>query len=155
MSEETITKAKLKLEKDMIFKCDMGEMALKDCYIDETNQKEADMWGPNPARLLGTALLGCLSASFIFCMRKRKLNIDDLKAEAEIVIGRNEKGFLRVTKININIDVNADMDNENLKKRMSQCLKEDKEGTRMFEHFCTITQSVISGIDVDVNVNVK
>ena len=69
MTEEIKTNIGITLEKDMIFKCDMGNMALKDCYIDETNQDEADMWGPNPSRLLGMALLGCLSASFIFCFK--------------------------------------------------------------------------------------
>lgn len=143
MSEETKTKVGIRLEKDMIFRCDMGEMALKDCYIDETNQEEADMWGPNPAKLLGMALLGCLSASFIFCLKKRKLSVDDLKAEAEVIIGRNEKGFIRVKKINVNIT--SKIDDLASRKRADQCRK-------MFENYCTVTAAVREGIEVNVNL---
>ena len=143
MSEETKTKVGIRLEKDMIFRCDMGEMALKDCYIDETNQEEADMWGPNLAKLLGMALLGCLSASFIFCLKKRKLSVDDLKAEAEVIIGRNEKGFMRVKKINVNIT--SKIDALASRKRADQCRK-------MFENYCTVTAAVREGIEVNVNL---
>lgn len=143
MSEETKTKIGIRLEKDMIFRCDMGEMALKDCYIDETNQEEADMWGPNPAKLLGMALLGCLSASFIFCLKKRKLSVDELKAEAEVIIGRNEKGFIRVKKINVNIT--SKIDALASRKRADQCRK-------MFENYCTVTAAVREGIEVNVNL---
>ena len=43
-SEELIsTKVGIKLEKDMIFKCELGDINVKECYIDETNKSEADM----------------------------------------------------------------------------------------------------------------
>ena len=80
MSDELKTKVRLSLEKEMIFKCDLGSMKVKDCYIDDTNKDEVDMLGPNPTRMLALALLGCLSASFIFCLKKKNLTLDDLKA---------------------------------------------------------------------------
>ena len=143
MSEEVKTKVGLKLEKDMIFKCDMGKMTVKDCFIDETNQEEADMWGPNPSRLLGMALLGCLSASFIFCLKKRNFSIDDLKAEAEVIIGRNNKGFLRVKKVNV--EISSKIDDPDVRKRADQCKK-------MFENYCTVTAAVREGIEVNVDL---
>ncbi|MBA7607548.1 hypothetical protein ES703_14707 [subsurface metagenome] len=143
MPEEIKTKVGLKLEKEMIFKCDLGKMALKDCYIDETNQQEADMWGPNPSRLLGMALLGCLSASFIFCLKKRNFSIDDLKSEAEVVIGRNNRGLLRVKKVNVHII--SKIDDPKARKRADQCRK-------MFETYCTVTAAVRDGIEVNVNL---
>ncbi len=143
MAEETKTKVGIKLEKDMIFKCDMGQMALKDCYIDETNQDEVDKWGPNPSRLLGMALLGCLSASFIFCLKKRNFSIDNLKAEAEVIIGKNDKGFLRVKTINVEIE--PKFDDPDIRKRADQCKK-------MFERYCTVTAAVREGIEVNVDL---
>ena len=143
MAEETKTKVGIKLEKDMIFKCDMGQMALKDCYIDETNQGEVDKWGPNPSRLLGMALLGCLSASFIFCLKKRNFSIDNLKAEAEVIIGKNDKGFLRVKTINVEIE--PKFDDPDIRKRADQCKK-------MFERYCTVTAAVREGIEVNVDL---
>ena len=143
LGKESITTVKIKLEKDMIFKCDMGGMKLKDCYIDDTNQEEADMWGPNPARLLGIALLGCLSSSFIFCLQKKNFTTQDLEAVGEVIIGRNEKGFVRVKRINVVIDIK--IDDPAMRKRAEQCKK-------MFEQYCTVTAAVVEGIEVNVDV---
>ncbi len=144
MTEGLKTKVGLTLEEEMIFKCDLGEMKVKDCYIDEAHKDEVDMLGPNPSRMLGMAILGCLSASFIFCLKKRNLSIDDLKAEAEVTIARNQKGFWRVKKIDVNIDVK--IDDPETRKRADQCRK-------MFEQYCVVTQAVREGIDVEVNLN--
>lgn len=144
MTEGLKTKVGLTLEEEMIFKCDLGEMKVKDCYIDKAHKDEVDMLGPNPSRMLGMAILGCLSASFIFCLKKRNLSIDDLKAEAEVTIARNQKGFWRVKKIDVNIDVK--IDDPETRKRADQCRK-------MFEQYCVVTQAVREGIDVEVNLN--
>src|SRR6056297_2563920 len=102
------TNVAIDLKSGMIFKCDLGEMKVKDCYIDEEHRDEVDMLGPNPSRLLGMAVLGCLSASFIFCLKKKDLNVDDLDANAELTIERNKKGFWRVKKIEVNISPKLD-----------------------------------------------
>ncbi|MFX1588127.1 MAG: OsmC family protein [Promethearchaeota archaeon] len=144
MSEVIKTKVGLSLEEEMIFKCELGEMKVKDCYIDETHKEEVDMLGPNPSRMLAMAVLGCLSASFIFCLKKREFNLEDLKAEAEVTIARNEKGFWRVKKIDV--DINAKIDDPNVKKRADQC-------KNMFEQYCIVTQAVRDGINIEVNLN--
>ncbi|MHA2398080.1 MAG: OsmC family protein [Promethearchaeota archaeon] len=141
---ESQVKVKLSLEKDMIFKCDLGDLRIKDCIIDETNKIESEMLGPDASRLLAMAVLGCLSASFIFCFSKRDFTIEDLEAEAIVTIFRNEKGFVRVKKIDVNI--NPEIKNPEIQKRANQCKK-------MFEQYCTITASVREGIDINVNVN--
>jgi len=144
MGKEISTKVKIKLEKDMIFRCELGGMKVEDCYIDDTNQVETEMWGPNPARLLGMALLGCLSSSYIFCMKKRNFTTEDLEATGEVIIGRNEKGFVRVKRVNVIIDVK--IQDEEMRKRAEQCKK-------MFEQYCTVTAAVVEGIEVNVNLN--
>ncbi len=137
------TKVGLNLESGMLFKCDLGDIKVKDCYIDDERHKEVDMLGPNPSRMLGLAVLGCLSASFIFCLKKRNFNVEDLKAEAEVTIRRNEKGFWRVKKIDVLIK--PKIDDPDTKKRADQCLK-------MFEQYCIVTQAVREGINVEVEV---
>ncbi|MFX1382608.1 MAG: OsmC family protein [Promethearchaeota archaeon] len=154
MSDEMGTKVSINLtevESQMIFKCDMGSMKVKDCYIDEEHREEVDMLGPNPSRLLALGVLGCLSASFIFCLQKRGLKVDDFNSEAEVKIARNEKGFWRVKKINVSI--NPKITDPEALKRAHQCLKENKEGVSFFEEYCIVTQSVRSGINVELNVN--
>ncbi|MHA1270355.1 MAG: OsmC family protein [Candidatus Helarchaeota archaeon] len=144
MSEVIKTKVNLQLVKDMIFKCDMGEMKVKECYIDETNQEEAEMWGPNPTKLVGAAVLGCLSASLIFCLQKKNLKLENYEAEAEVVIARNEKDRLRIKEINVRVSPKSE--NPDVIKRLDQCKK-------FFEHFCTVTQSIRAGIPVNIEFN--
>ncbi|MHA1785519.1 MAG: OsmC family protein [Candidatus Helarchaeota archaeon] len=146
MSNELRAKVHLELEKDMIFKCDMNVMKVKECYIDETHHDDMEMLGPNPTKLLATAVLGCLSASFIFCLQKKKLTIDDFKGTAEAVIARNDKGLFRVKEINV--DLIPKSDDPNILRRIEQCKK-------IFETYCTITESVRAGIKVNVNIEVK
>jgi len=156
ISNEIIkTNVALKLTQDesqQIFKCDLGDMNVKDCYIDEVHKTEGDMLGPNPSRMLALAVLGCLSASFIFCLKKRNLKVDDYRAEAEVLISRNEKGFWRVTKINVNIEPKIS-DPEAL-KRAKQCLKKVGDDFSFFEEYCLVTQAVREGIEIDVNVDI-
>ncbi len=144
MSEGMKSKVGITLESEMVFKCDLGDMKVKDCYIDDTHIDEVDMLGPNPSRMLGLALLGCLSASFIFCLKKKNLTLDNLSAEAELTIARNEKGFWRVMKVDV--DINIKISDPATRKRADQCKK-------MFEQYCIVTQAVREGIDVEVNLN--
>lgn len=144
MSELKKVNVGLSLEREMIFKCELGEMKVKDCYIDEEHDVEASMWGPNPSRMLGMAILGCLSASFIFCLKKKNLSLNDLNADAEVSIARNEKGFWRVKKIDVMIKM--DIEDPETRKRADQCKK-------MFEQYCIVTQAVREGIDVGVNLD--
>lgn len=144
MSEMKKVNVGISLEEEMIFKCELGEMKVRDCYIDDTNKDEFNMLGPNPSRMLGLAILGCLSASFIFCLKKRELTLENLNAEAEVIIARNEKGFWRVKKINV--DINSQIDDPETRKRADQCRK-------MFENYCLVTQAVREGIDVEVNLH--
>jgi uncharacterized OsmC-like protein len=138
-------------ESQMIFKCDLGDMKVKDCYIDEEHHKEVDMLGPNPSRLLALGVLGCLSASFIFCLKKRDFTLDDFRGEAEVTIARNKKGFLRIKKIDVYID--PIIENSDALKRAKQCLKQVKDDVSFFEQYCIVTQSVRAGIEVNVNLN--
>ncbi len=155
MLNEKKTKVGIKLEdidSQMIFKCDLGNMKVKDCYIDEEHHEEVDMLGPNPSRLLALGVLGCLSASFIFCLKKRNFKVDDFQSEAEITINRNEQGFWRVKKIDVSIK--PKIENPEALKRAKQCLKSTKDGISFFEQYCIVTQSVRDGVEVNVNIDI-
>lgn len=148
------TKVGLKLdesESQMIFKCDLGNLKVKDCYIDEEHHEEVDMLGPNPSRLLALGVLGCLSASFIFCLKKKNFQVDDFNAEAEVTLARNEKGFWRIKKIDV--DIVPKIEDLDTLKRAKQCLKPMKDGVSFFEQYCIVTQSVRAGIEVNVNLD--
>jgi len=103
MVREENTRVDMKLEKDMIFKVNLGYDKIKELFVDETLGEESQMWGPDAAQLLAMALLGCLNASFLFCLQKRNLTVEDLEAQAEVSFKKIEKGYTRVEKIDVKI----------------------------------------------------
>jgi uncharacterized OsmC-like protein len=53
---------------------------------------------PNAAAVLGAAVGNCLSASFVFCLRKSRLDILDLTAHVVTHLTRNERGRYRTRR---------------------------------------------------------
>ena len=143
MSHELKTKVSLKQEDEMIYKCDLGGIKIHNLYIDESNKDLKEKLGPSPAKLLALSILGCLTASFEFCLLKRDICLSDLEGKAEVTIARNEKNFWRVKKIDIKII--PKVANLKMLKRIDQCKK-------FFEQFCIISESVREGIDLKVNL---
>lgn len=98
--------------------------------------------GPNPARLLATAVGNCLAASLLFCLNKAHVEVKDLKCTVEGEMGRNEKGRMRISELRVKIQpgiAREDFD------RIGRCAD-------IFEDFCIVTESVRSGIDVLVEL---
>jgi len=97
---------------------------------------------PNAARILAAAIGNCLSASFLFCARKAKVNPGLMETHVKARIARTEKGRLRIAGIEVEIDPRvADAD----KQRTLRCLD-------LFEDYCLVTQSVRQGIPIQVTV---
>jgi uncharacterized OsmC-like protein len=97
---------------------------------------------PNPSRLLAAAVGGCLSASLLFSARKLRLDIQGMHADVKLQHTRNEKGRLRIGKIDVEITPTI---GEPDPHKLQRCLD-------MFEDFCVVTQSVRKGIDVAVAI---
>ncbi len=98
--------------------------------------------GPNPARLLAAAVGDCLSASLLFCLQKAKMEVKDIKTNVSGSLMRNEKGRLRIGKIDVAIMVNLQ---DGQYDRINRCLD-------LFEDYCIVTASVRKGIPVNVMV---
>ena len=109
--------------------------------IDET-KPEGEGSGPNPPRLLATAVGHCMSTSLIYCLKKARITIAQLETTVKTNLFRNEKGRLRIRSIDIQIYLEV---NEKDKKRLPRCLT-------IFEDYCTVTQSIRKGIEVNVNI---
>jgi uncharacterized OsmC-like protein len=143
MSIELKSKVSLKLEEEMLFKCDRGQLAMQNLYIDERQSKEIEKIGPSPVKLLAISVLGCLVASYSFCLQKRNFSISDLDGNAEVILARNDKGFWRVKKIDIKIK--PKIENPEMRKRADQC-------NFFFEQYCIISESLRNGIIVDIDL---
>jgi uncharacterized OsmC-like protein len=97
---------------------------------------------PNAARFLSAAIGNCLSASLLFCARKAKLPLGPIRTEVRTQVLRNDRGRLRIGKVDVRIDPRIP-DPE--KQKALRCLD-------LFEDYCVVTQSVRQGIDVQVSV---
>ncbi|NMC07345.1 MAG: OsmC family protein [Candidatus Lokiarchaeota archaeon] len=130
-------------EKDLTFKVSFEGLDVPSLRVDETNKIEADMIGVTPARLLASAVGSCLASSLMFCMSKRNVQLDTFTARAQARTGRDPDGRLRVQEISV--DLLPRTTDPAAIKRLAECKK-------VFEKFCTVTESVRKGIKVVVNV---
>ncbi len=101
--------------------------------------------GPNPSRMLGSAVGGCLGASLLFCLRKARIDVLGLETTVHGTLQRNERGRLRVSSLSARLELTVPAAQH---ERVPRCLE-------LFEDFCVVTASVRGSIAVDVNVVLK
>ena len=152
MVYEENTKVSIKLKKEMIFELQNIYKNLDSLLIDETLEDKIERVGPDAASLLGMAVISCLSASFIFCMEKRNLTLDNLEAKADISFKELKQGYKRIDSIDVKIIPKTD--DADVLKRIKQCIKELKSGQMFFEESCIITPSIREGINIQVKVEI-
>lgn len=139
MSEASVTK--LKFIKGYKFIVEFDIEGLPTFYVDEPDPIGGGS-GPNPTRLLATAVGHCLSTSLIYCLNKARVRVKNLETTVKTNIGRVDEGRLRVTNIDVRIHLDVD---EADRGRVPRCLE-------LFEKYCTVTPSVRKGIEINVNV---
>lgn len=123
------------------FAVDFQQPGVPELVVDEHPPIGAGR-GPSPARMLATAVGHCLASSFLFCVRKTRLEIRAFAVRVEGTMVRNERGRLRIGELRVRLapEVRA-ADRE----RIGRCLE-------LFEDFCIVIQSVRGGLKVDVEV---
>lgn len=140
--EEAKPKVIVELVKDYLFKVTFPG-STTNLIMDEPPPL-GKLEGPNASRVLSAAVANCLSASLAFCLRKSKVELQGIRAEAEPIIERNKEGYWRITKINVRIKPTiAETADQN---RIKRCLD-------IFEKYCVATGAVREGIQVDVHVD--
>lgn len=113
-----------------------------DLFLDEPPSMGGSGKGPNAARLVVAAVANCLSASLTFCLSKSRADVRGMTIRCQGTLSRNERGRLRLT--GIRIEPVVDLPEGDVKK-LERCMA-------MFEEFCIVTESVRSGLPVDVAV---
>ena len=98
--------------------------------------------GPSPSRLLAAAVANCLAASLLFCLRKSRIEPQQLRAVVQGEMVRNEKGRLRIREMRVRIEPALDDADA---ARIARCAD-------IFQDFCIVTESVRDGIDVKVEL---
>ncbi|MBA3930510.1 organic hydroperoxide reductase OsmC/OhrA [Pseudoxanthomonas japonensis] len=141
MSDTQIVRLTLEQESDYAFRIHFDDTTIADLITDESEPLGKGE-GPNPTRLLLSAVANCLSASLLFALRKFKNTPGKLVTQATAELVRNEQGRIRVGHIHADIRLaEAGAAHASLERILAQ-----------FENFCVVTESVRHGIDVSVSV---
>jgi organic hydroperoxide reductase OsmC/OhrA len=141
MSDTQTIRLTLEQEDDYAFRIRFDETTIADLMTDESEPLGKGE-GPNPTRLLLSAVANCLSASLLFALRKFKNGPGKLVTHASAELVRNEQGRLRVGHIHADIRLaEAGTAHASLERILAQ-----------FENFCVVTESVRHGIDVSVSI---
>jgi organic hydroperoxide reductase OsmC/OhrA len=142
MSESLTFDVELEQLSGYEFKVKFDNTKFAELLLDEPPPLGSDN-GPNASRLIGAAVANCLSASLVFCLAgKFKQPLGPLKTKAHGTLIRNDKGRLRIGRLDVTIamaEAAADV------QHMQRCLAQ-------FEDFCVVTESVRHGIAVGVRV---
>lgn len=141
MSEGSDIRITLELQDAYTFRVHFDGTDLDPLITDEPPPLGGDH-GPNPSRLLLTAVANCLSASLLFAMRKFRNNPGPIRT---VVTGRTERnadGRWRIPKAWVEINLAEGAGSHDKLERILET----------FENFCVVTQSVRDGIEVDVTV---
>jgi len=144
MSDESTTAFTLTLKDNYAFTVDFGEDGPPPIMVDEMPPLGHGE-GPSPTRLLGAALAGCLGASLLFCLRKSRIEVPAMRTDVRVGSGRNAKGRLRVTNVDVHLAPSVPADQI---ARMARCLE-------VFEDFCTVTAAVREGVQINVSVDTQ
>lgn len=99
--------------------------------------------GPDPEHLLLAAVANCLAASLLYALRVNRNEAPaGIRAEVSARPARNAEGRLRIPQVFVELQLPGhNEDYQNLDKVLAK-----------FEDFCTVTQSVRNGIDVELTV---
>jgi len=128
-------------QSDYRFEVRFDNPAVPPLLTDETAPLGGDA-GPNPARLLATAVANCLAASLLFAMRKFKNEPEAMRAIATVSMTRNAQRRLRIGRISVDLHVGV----------LAAELRMLHRILDQFEDYCVVTQSVRAAIPVDVRV---
>lgn len=123
------------------FAVDFQQPGVPELVVDEHPPIGAGR-GPNPARMLATAVGHCLASSFLFCVRKARIEVKALAVRVQGTMVRNERGRLRIGELKVRLAPEVRGED---RERIGRCLE-------IFEDFCIVTQSVRQGLKVDVEV---
>ena len=137
MQEEFFTE--LEMLHDYQFNISFDDEGMADIRSDEPVPVGKGEY-PNATRLLSAAVGNCLCASLAFCLRKARSEPTSIRARVRTVLGRNDKGRLRVLSMQVTLFPEV-----NDPAKLERCLP-------LFQDFCTVSAAVREGIDIQVSV---
>lgn len=99
--------------------------------------------GPNPVRTLAVAVGHCMSSTLTNTCERSHVAIRPIRTTVRATIGRNEKGRLRVTALDL--EIRTGPIDEADRARFDHCVE-------IFPDFCTVSGAVRAGIPISHRV---
>jgi|SRR5581483_3283859 len=141
MADEQAHHVTVRLMHDYEFRAEFSDVPGEPALVLDEPPPLGGGRGPNAAAVLGAAVGNCLAASLAFCVRRARIDLQDVTAKVTTHVARNEQGRYRISRIEVSLEPVVGGD----RARFERC----KE---LFEDFCTVTASVRRGIPVDVSL---
>lgn len=141
MSESAHLRLVLQQEGPYAFRIDFAGTDLTALHSDEPPPL-GEGRGPSPSALLLASIANCLSASLLFALRKYRNTPGPLRTEIVATPTRNADGRLRIPKAFVTLQLAEGNEHYTQLERI----------LTQFENYCTVTQSVRDGIEVEVTV---
>jgi uncharacterized OsmC-like protein len=139
MSDERTHHVTLKLADKFRFVAEFDDVPGARVVFDEPPPL-GDHGGPNAAEMLSAAIGNCLAASLTLCLRRSRIDVQDMTAEVTTHVARNERGRLRIRGIDVQLEPSVAAGTN-----IERC-------EALFEDFCIVTASVRQGIPVQVSL---
>jgi uncharacterized OsmC-like protein len=139
MTDERTHHVTLKLADKFRFVADFADVPGASVVFDEPPPL-GDNSAPNAAEMLSAAIGNCLAASLTFCLRRARIDVQDMTADVITHVARNERGRLRIREIDVQLELVVAAGTN-----IARC-------EALFEDFCIVTASVRNGIPVQVSL---
>ncbi|MEZ4588589.1 MAG: OsmC family protein [Gemmatimonadales bacterium] len=98
--------------------------------------------GPNPARLVATAVGHCLASSLLFCLRKARVPVAGVVVDVRGTYRRTERTRLRLGGLSVTLSPGLEGTEP---ERVARCLE-------IFEDYCVVTEALREGLPITVDV---
>ena len=144
MTEEKEFTYEINMEKleNYKFLVDFGG-SIPSLLMDETEDVPGgEETGPTASMLMGAAVGNCLSASLVFCLSKKRVNLKNLKTKITLKRKRNDKGYWSIS--GIVVDLQPEIAEED-RERFDKCVE-------IFRNYCIVSNSIETGIPLTVNI---
>lgn len=118
-----------------------------DLHIDEPEAFHGTGLGPSSIEYVLIGVGGCLGSTFVYCLQKQNVEIDDLK----IVIDGKLKHSgpnKRLRLVSIDAELIFSPKNNESDEKVLLCVEK-------FQEHCVVSNSIIQGTPINVNVSKK
>jgi uncharacterized OsmC-like protein len=139
MDDQRDVEVTLELQEGYRFLVDFNQAGVAPVIMDEPPPL-GEGSGPNAVRMLAAAIGHCLSASALYCLKKARVPVPEMRTKVRASLERNQQGRLRVGKLQVELHPTVGAAD---RERLGRCLD-------LFEDYCVVTQSVRSGVEVSI-----